>query len=291
METLAPALAQALSVALGKAIVNASPVAGGCIHRCYALQTPQGRYFLKRNEPRYAENFTAEAEGLGALRAAAVRAPEPIAHGTDAGSAWLVLEFLSLTGDGDPADAGRQLALLHATQGPAYGWPQDNFIGLTPQRNGRHEDWSEFWVKERLSPQLELARQRGPGKALDGLAPLILDAVPRLLAGHQPAPSLLHGDLWSGNSGFLADGAPVLFDPAPYYGDPEADLAMTELFGGFPPRFYAAYRETAGVDAGYGLRKTLYNLYHVLNHANLFGGGYVDQAKRMIEQLLAANRG
>ena len=115
----------------------------------------------------------------------------------------------------------------------------------------------------------------------------MLEALPRLLRGHAPAPSLLHGDLWAGNAAFLAGGTPVIFDPAVYYGDRETDLAMTELFGGFPEDFYAAYRAHAPLDSDYRARKTLYNLYHVLNHANLFGGGYAAQAENMMGVLLA----
>ena len=132
---------------------------------------------------------------------------------------------------------------------------------------------------------------RGFTGALQRLGAKVVTALPALLAGHAPAPALLHGDLWSGNAAFLADGTPVVFDPAVYYGDREADLAMTELFGGFPAAFYSAYRAAAPLVPGYPVRRTLYNLYHVLNHANLFGGGYAAQAEGMMERLLAELRG
>src|SRR5438105_3997232 len=135
-----------------------------------------------------------------------------------------------------------------------------------------------------------LARKNGLGRDLVGKGERLAEALPRLLSQHAPAASLLHGDLWSGNSGFLADGTPVLFDPAVYCGDRETDIAMTELFGGFPQAFYSAYREAAPLDHAYAVRKTLYNLYHVLNHANLFGGGYAAQAETMIDRLLAEVR-
>jgi fructosamine-3-kinase len=139
-------------------------------------------------------------------------------------------------------------------------------------------------------PHLELAIKNGLGKALSRKGEQLAAALPQLLAGHAPSASLLHGDLWRSNAGFLADGTPVLFDPAVYFGDREADLAMTELFGGFPRDFYSAYGEVAPLDQAYAARKTLYNLYHVLNHANLFGGGYAMQAERMIDRLLAEVR-
>ena len=175
-------------------------------------------------------------------------------------------------------------------RGENYGWHRDNYIGATPQLNRRSASWADFWSKARLLPQLELARRKGLGKEPLRKGEQLAAALPQLLAGHSPAASLLHGDLWSGNAGFLADGAPLLFDPAVYCGDREADIAMTELFGGFPQAFYSAYREVAPLDRGYAVRKTLYNLYHVLNHANLFGGGYAAQAEGMIDRLLAEAR-
>jgi fructosamine-3-kinase len=168
------------------------------------------------------------------------------------------------------------LAHAHRKPGPRFGWTRDNYIGLTPQKNDWCDDWAEFWRERRLRPQIDLARRNG----LD--VPLV---DPRtFLDEHQPAPSLLHGDLWRGNAGFTKDG-PVVFDPAVYYGDREADLAMTELFGGFPREFYRAYNETFALDAGYEKRKHLYNLYHLLNHVNLFGGGYLGQAKSCLRLL------
>jgi fructosamine-3-kinase len=179
------------------------------------------------------------------------------------------------------------LARAHSARGEYFGWRRDNYIGSTPQLNRRATSWSDFWREARLQPQIELAARNGLGRSLIGKAERLVEAVPRLLAGHSPAASQLHGDLWGGNAGFLPGGQPVLFDPAVYWGDRETDLAMTELFGGFPPEFYSAYDEVAPRDAGYATRKTLYNLYHVLNHANLFGGGYASRAERMIAGLLA----
>jgi fructosamine-3-kinase len=258
-------------------ISGAEPVSGGCIHRCYRAERDGRAVFLKLNEARFADAFAAEADGLAALRAAGCRAPEPIAHGTAGASAYLVLEFLELGAGGDFAALGTMLAALHRRQGARFGWARDNYIGSTPQANGGCESWMEFWRERRLEPQLALAAKNG----------YQLDAPPvwRLLEGHEPAASQLHGDLWSGNAGFLPDGAPVLFDPAVYYGDREADLAMTELFGGFPQEFYAAYNAAWPLAPAYERRKHLYNLYHLLNHLNLFGGGYLAQVRSALRLL------
>jgi fructosamine-3-kinase len=258
-------------------VADAQPVGGGCIHRCYRATLSGRTVFLKVNDARFADAFAAEADGLAALRGAGCTAPEPISHGAAGASAYLLMEFLNLKSRGDFAALGRMLAGMHRTLGKHFGWARDNYIGSTPQPNGAYDSWAEFWRERRLSPQLALARKNG--YALD--AP----DVERLLKGHAPQPSLLHGDLWSGNAGFLTSGAPVLFDPAVYYGDREADLAMTELFGGFPPEFYSGY---GPLPAGYETRKHLYNLYHLLNHLNLFGGGYLGQVKATLRLLAGA---
>jgi fructosamine-3-kinase len=149
------------------------------------------------------------------------------------------------------------------------------------------DDWIDFWRERRLGFQLDLAARNGLRGALQTQGRQLMDALPALFAHYRPAPSLLHGDLWGGNWGADAAGNPVIFDPAVYFGDREADLAMTELFGGFSRAFYDAYDAAYPLDKGYETRKTLYSLYHVLNHFNLFGGGYGGQAQRMIQQLLA----
>jgi len=241
-------------------IEHIEPVAGGCIHRAFAVAGHGERYFVKLNDVRYADAFAAEADGLAAILAAGVRAPRPLCAGEDRGRAWLVMEFLALGGAGDYAQLGAQLARLHSARGESFGWHRDNYIGATPQYNRAGGDWAQFWERERLAPQLALAAKNGLGKGLAQAGEKLLATLPSLLAGHRPVPCLLHGDLWSGNAGFLTDGTPVVFDPAAYYGDCEIDLAMTELFGGFPPTFYRAYRDAAPLDAGYGARKTLYNL-------------------------------
>jgi fructosamine-3-kinase len=268
-----------LSTALFKhlGIADAQPVSGGCIHRCFRATRSGRAVFLKVNDARFADAFAAEADGLAALRAAGCAAPEPISHGASGASAYLLMEFLELKSRGDFVALGRMLAALHGVQGNRFGWARDNYIGATPQANGSYESWPEFWRERRLGPQLALAKRNGYD----------IDAgnVTALLEAHEPTPSLLHGDLWSGNAGFTTGGAPLLFDPAVYYGDREADLAMTELFGGFPREFYSAY---GTLPAGYETRKHLYNLYHLLNHLNLFGGGYLGQVKATLRLLADA---
>jgi fructosamine-3-kinase len=250
------------------------PVSGGCIHRCYRV--PEG--FLKVNDAGHVDVFAAEADGLAALRAAGCAVPKPVEHGVDGGDGYLLLEWLDLGAAGDFASLGRMLARLHGSTGERFGWARDNYIGATRQSNRRADDWKTFWLEQRMAPQLELARRNG--HRVDPL----LDRACDLLDGHAPQPSLVHGDLWSGNVGFTADG-PLMFDPAVYYGDREVDLAMTELFGGFPPAFYSAY---GPLPAGYETRKHLYNLYHLLNHLNLFGGGYLAQVKATLGLLRRA---
>jgi len=207
-------------------------------------------------------------DGLRAL-GAVVRVPRILEHGAD----FIVLERLDLKRNGDWAALARMLARLHRQTGPRFGWHRDNNIGATPQANTWCDDWPEFWQQRRMRPQLELARTNG----------FRLPDPPKL-EGHHPQPSLLHGDLWSGNAGFIDEG-PVIFDPAVYYGDREADLAMTELFGGFPREFYSSYREAYPLDAGYEQRKHFYNLYHLLNHLNIFGAGYLAQVRRTLDLL------
>ena len=282
--------AVAAALGPGHAIARAVPASGGCIHDSFVVQSGPVRLFVKTNGAGLAAAFAAEADGLAALTAAGTRAPRPLAHGVAVSHAYLIMEYLELTGRGDWATMGRALAAMHRTTGRQFGWRRDNFIGSTPQSNRGHDEWVGFWRDARLLPQLALAARNGLGSLLIDAGERLASMMPTLLAGHAPQASLLHGDLWSGNTAFLPEGSPVLFDPAVYFGDREADLAMTELFGGFPRSFYAAYTEAWPLDAGYVLRRDLYNLYHVLNHANLFGGGYAAQAQALIGRLLSQAR-
>lgn len=281
--TLAEAIGAATGTSFG--IASRRAVGGGDINQAEMLTGHDGRrFFVKLNRADRLDMFEAEADGLADL-AAAIRVPQPICSGIDAGRAYLVLEYLELDGRGDAAELGRRLAAMHRHSRTSFGWQRDNTIGATPQPNGWLDDWIDFLRERRIGFQLQLAGRNGAPRRLLEQGERLLDALPAFFACYAPAASLLHGDLWGGNYGY-ANSEPVLFDPAVYYGDREADLAMTELFGGFPSPFYAAYNEAWPIDDGYATRKTLYNLYHILNHYNLFGGGYAGQAERMVGRLL-----
>ncbi|MCL5059372.1 MAG: fructosamine kinase family protein [Candidatus Thermoplasmatota archaeon] len=282
---------------------------GGDISEAFTLSDGARTFFVKTQSGARLAMFEAEAAGLAELAAAdAVRVPQVLCHGIAAGQAYLVLEYLPLKPHGDAVLLGRQLAQQHRVGAAQFGGARDNWIGATPQPNACMNDWVDFWREQRLGFQLRLAAGNGYGGTLRRDGEALMARLDGFFAGYRPVPSLLHGDLWGGNHGFLDDGsydlscpsghrksespcgAPVIFDPAVYYGDRECDLAMSELFGGFAPDFYAAYREAWPLDPGYAVRRTLYNLYHILNHANLFGGGYAAQAHRMMAQLLAELR-
>lgn len=265
-------------------------IAGGCINRATLLEGRQQRYFLKLNQPALASMFEAEAQGLQAIKASAtVRVPTPICWGTVHDTAFIVLEYVAM-GTARPdafGSFGSQLAQLHRTTSPRFGWHRDNTIGSTPQVNTYMDDWIEFLRMHRLGYQLQLAATNGISKNTLAAGEHLFGNLEGYFTSYTPAPSLLHGDLWSGNFSADVNGEPIVFDPAVYFGDREADLAMTELFGGFGSQFYESYGSAWPLDPGYKIRKTLYNLYHVLNHFNLFGGGYGAQAQNMIQKLLA----
>jgi fructosamine-3-kinase len=262
---------------------------GGCINTAIRLEGEASSYFVKLNRGDRLAMFEAELQGLAELaRADAVRVPRPVASGASQGRAYLVLEYVPLAPANGQVQArfGTALATLHHYQWENFGWRLDNTIGATPQPNAPHGSWPEFWRDRRLGHQLRLALVRGIGSRAIDLGERLQSELPRFFSDYVPVPSLLHGDLWGGNFAADDDGAPVIFDPAVYYGDREADIAMTEPFGGFGQRFIDAYDEAWPLDAGYRMRRDLYNLYHVLNHYNLFGGGYGRQAEAMMEGLL-----
>ena len=269
-------------------------IGGGSINVCYAWRTEMGLLFVKVAPRQGSLAFTAESEGLAALTAAgALRVPRVLACGTTADAAFLALEWLERGPAGERTEIrlGEGLAALHQVTAAHFGFAHDNFIGAARQANGQLDSRAEFYRERRQRPQLTLAVANGFGALLGACGERLLEEVVSLLGAHRPAPSLLHGDLWGGNWLATADGEPAIFDPAVYYGDRETDLAMTQLFGGFGPRFYRAYAQAAPLPPGDALRRDLYNLYHVLNHANLFGGGYAEQARAMIERLLAEAHG
>lgn len=278
------------------AAAQARGVGGGCINSALTLSDGVHGYFVKLNRAERLPMFEAEAAGLAELAASGtLRVPRPLCTGVAGGQAYLAMEYIEFGGrpglgaDSGGAQAGRLLAALHRTTRREFGWVRDNTIGSTPQPNAPDADWARFWAVRRLGHQLDLAACNGYGGAFQRTGEALLASLPALL-GHGPAASLLHGDLWGGNLAFARGGEAVIFDPAVYYGDREADLAMTELFGGFGSDFHAAYREAWPLDAGYGTRRDLYNLYHVLNHLNLFGNGYLGQARDLMGRLLAQVR-
>ena len=288
-EKLTAALAAALECAVAPEPTAA--VHGGCINDCFRWQTERGPVFVKRAPLARRDVLEAEADGLERLRQAnALRVPGTLAVGSTGDEVFLVLEWLELVQPDATSEErfGEALAWLHRNRAPAHGLERDNFIGATPQSNDFSEDWVAFWRERRLLYQLKLAASRGHAGRLQDRGRRLIEVMDVFFATYRPAASLLHGDLWSGNRGALADGTPVVFDPAVYCGDREADVAMTQLFGNFGPRFYAAYTATWPLDQAAGTRRDLYNLYHVLNHLNLFGGAYRAPAEAMTDRLLAA---
>lgn len=274
------AVDESIAASLGATICDASPVGGGCIHHARRLDLADGRrIFVKSGAGQAAAMLEAEARGLEVL-APHIRVPQLLAQGTMAGVRWLAMEWLDLR----PLDArtwenfGRALAGLHGVTRPEFGLDHDNFIGATPQENGLLRSWGEFFIERRLKPQLRLARKHHlPERE-------IVAAAERLLADHHPLPSLLHGDLWSGNAAVLPDGAGVVFDPAPYFGDAETDLAMLQLFSGaLPAAFYRGYDWLSGTPDR--RRRRLYDLYHALNHLNLFGTCYLSMVRRCLDEM------
>ncbi len=283
-------IAKSISEATGEPFTpdNRRSVSGGCINQGSAVSDGQRTFFVKFNQASRLDMFEAEAVGLQQMAdTQTIRVPRPICTGVADASAYIVLEWLDIGGSKTSVaeKMGRQLAQMHRKgTRDRFGFDCDNTIGSTPQPNPWTADWGEFFAQHRIQFQLDLARRNGG--SFEGCDRLV-DRIPELLAGYNPQPSLLHGDLWGGNASATRDGEPVLFDPAAYYGDREADIAMTELFGGFGSAFYRAYNDEWPLDAGYERRKPLYNLYHILNHFNIFGGGYASQAQRLIRQVLA----
>ncbi|WP_343034873.1 fructosamine kinase family protein [Aromatoleum diolicum] len=290
--SLSAALEHALKAASGIDFsgAEARPIGGGCIHRALEVRAAGRPYFLKLNGVGTLPMFEAEVDGLAALTACdAFRVPRALACGATDDEAFLLLEHLQLRPLASTEDGqrfARALVQLHHDTGEQFGWARDNFIGANPQINDLHDGWAQFFVNCRLLPQLQRARSAGYGGAVLREAEQLLERVPALFLDYRPRPSLLHGDLWNGNAAMDAEGRPAIFDPAVYRGDRDADLAMSELFGGFPTAFYAAYRAAWPPAEGYEQRKTLYNLYHVLNHLSLFGRAYLGQAERMIRALV-----
>lgn len=271
---------------------GARPVGGGCIHPAFRLDLASGPVFLKCAPDAPPGLFASEARGLDALRAAAetgLRVPEVLA----VRDGWIALEWLEpgprRAGFGE--SLGRGLAALHRAPAEGWGWEGDGFIGPLPQANAPAADWAAFWRERRLLPQLDRAREAGLRPGSEAEWDRLLAALPGLLspASEADGPSLVHGDLWSGNVLAVGSGEPALVDPAAYRAHREVDLAMAELFGGFPPDFLAAYGEAWPLEPGYGeARRSVYQLYYLLVHVNLFGGGYVPQTAAALRRSLSA---
>jgi len=244
------------------------------------------RYFLKADKPKRVTDFECEAEGLRALDATGlIRVPKVIACGKTRGRAYLILEALHLNLPSELCQRrlGEQIAAVHRLSAPEHGWGRDNFIGKMPQINTRHACWTDFFRECRLRPQLEWAHANG---LPSDHSVRMIDAVDRILEGHNPRPSLLHGDLWFHNAGCLPGDVPVVFDPSVYYGDREIEIALSMMFMGLGKPFYEAYFSSWPVDDGFRHRIKLYQLYHVLNHFNLYGGNDADVALELMRTLI-----
>lgn len=278
---------ESLRAILGTDVLRSIPVSGGDINDAYKLNLSDGRQiFMKVNRSSGSSFFQAEADGLEAIRATdAIGVPQVIAVGKDQQyGAFLLLEWVEAApkAHGFWETFGRSLARMHRVPADHFGWEKDNYIGASPQINTQHDSWIAFYRDCRLAPQFrradhyfEPATWKRISRLLDRLEDYLVEPI---------HPSLLHGDLWSGNYITGNDGQAWLIDPAVYLGHAEADLAMTELFGGFHPDFYSAYREVSPLQPGYEQRRDLYNLYHLLNHLNLFGGGYLSAVLRILNR-------
>ena len=264
------------------------PVGGGDISSAWRVRADDHHVFLKTGPASSYEMFLAEAEGLRELeKAEALRVPRVLGCVVSGTESMLALEWVNFEPANTDAETrlGRLLAKQHRYREERFGWRRDNTIGSTPQVNTWSDDWVRFFGEHRLGHQLDLAARKGFDGSLQTDGRKLIDGLGRFFSDYWPEPSLLHGDLWGGNWA-VANGEPVIFDPAVYYGDREADIAMTMLFGGFGNAFYDAYEEAWPFEAGVRERLELYKLYHVLNHLNLFGSAYLSRANSIIRSLL-----
>ena len=261
---------------------------GGCINNAVQLKTGSGSFFLKWNEAVEEEMFAAEARGLQLLRSnGSLRIPEVLGRGKLDGKSYLLLEYVDSRRPADSywEDLGRSLARMHRASSEQYGLDHSNYIGRLPQNNEPADNWIDFFRDSRLQVQLGLALyNKLVDEAFVKQFKSLYPKLPELLTNEPPA--LLHGDLWSGNVMVDEQGKPCLIDPAIYYGHREAELAFTELFGGFDPQFYSAYKEAMPLDSGYEERKDIYNLYPLMVHVNLFGTSYLSGVERTLNRYL-----
>jgi fructosamine-3-kinase len=282
-------LRNAIQTLLDQSVKKIHTVSGGSINRAAVITTKEGRdFFLKWNSAAPSDMFPKEEKGLELLHSAesGLRLPDVIGTGsTDNGTEFILMSCLEKGAEKSDSSRifGEQLAALHRVTSDEYGLDHNNYIGRLPQSNKKHETWIDFFVKERLEPQLHMAFDRGRlssgiTKNFERLYKKIPDLLP-----NEPA-SLLHGDLWGGNYFFDAEGKPAIYDPAVYYGNREIELAFTHLFGGFSADFYAAYQENFPLQPDFQKRKDIYNLYPLLAHTNMFGGSYGRQVKSIIQR-------
>ena len=274
---------------------NASPrpVGGGDISAAWRIDTVDAAVFVKTGPGHSLDMFEAEAEGLRELLAVkAVRVPEVLGCGVTADGAYLAIEWIEFDRPTSETERlfGQQLAAMHRNCKGRFGWHRDNTIGKTPQHNQWSSDWVEFFRHQRLAFQLQLASSGGFSGELQSAGAELSENFALLFRDYQPVASILHGDLWGGNWA-VTNGRPVIFDPAVYYGDRESDIAMTRLFGGFGPEFYAAYQQSWPMEPGYENRLKLYQLYHILNHLNLFGSAYLGRAMQLIRDINSITAG
>lgn len=282
-------IANAIESATGEpfSIDHTETVTGGDINLAFKVSGVNKSYFVKINDKPFLDAFEAEAYSLKQLSSIqTIYVPQVIALGVTLDKSFLVLEWLTLKPmeNNNWYALGEQLAKLHKISNHGqFGWQSDNYIGTTIQVNRWQSNWREFFAEQRIGMQLQLLKEKSIYLGdIDHLVKVCHD----LLLHHQVSPSLVHGDLWQGNIGCVKN-KPVIFDPACYYGDREVDVAMTELFGQLPKEFYQGYQEIYPVPEKYSIRKHVYNFYHILNHANLFGGVYVDQSQAYVSRLLS----
>ena len=269
--------------------INAfSFTSGGCINSAGMIDSNLGKKFIKWNDrEKFPGMFEKEARGLKLLSAPGViRVPEVLTTGDIGQFSYLLTEFISSTARALDywGQLGQNLAALHNISNKSFGLDHDNYIGSLTQSNELEVDWITFYIKHRLENQLNLAVDHGKmGKAQMDKFQKLYEGLTDLLPGDE-TPSLLHGDLWGGNIMTGPDGEPVIFDPAVYFGHREIDIAMTRLFGGFGSNFYEVYEEFSPLTPGFEDRIDIYQLYPLLVHVNLFGGGYISQVDSILNR-------
>jgi protein-ribulosamine 3-kinase len=270
-------------------ILSAATVGGGCINNAQRLETSAGNFFIKRNNAlAYPGMFEAEAKGLEILAETKIlHIPLPVATGKFDITSFIIMEYIESAARSKNfwEDFGKKLATLHRRSNDLFGLDHHNYIGSLPQKNNKNQSWINFFIEQRLLPQLYLAESKGKiNSTILNNFKVLFKKLPELI--NEEKPSLLHGDLWSGNFIVNEKGEACLIDPAIYYGHREVDLAMTHLFSGFDDKFYESYYEEWPLEKNFYNRFDIYNLYPLLVHVNLFGGGYLDQVKYILRRFV-----